>query len=227
MWARKSPPPEAPKQIGSGLERLITSKIKLAATVTDLEDVYNEWGSSFSYIHASAALIQCCRLRGGARSPLSGKLSAAWLTQLPDADAQGCANVLWACTKLGKESHQHLRQVWEPTWAAFLRHAQQSLDAKAPPAPQNIPNALWAASALRKQPSAAELQLLLQVVLRPDVLAVAKAQDISNIVLAIGKLCQPQSWQGGVSNQEMQQLLGEQQLQLRLGVLNRNQLQMS
>jgi hypothetical protein len=58
---------------------------------------------------------------------------------------------------------------------------------------------------------------MMQAVLVPDVLAAAQPQAIANIVWALGKLCQLQGWQGGVSEQVMQQLLGEQQLQLVAG----------
>jgi hypothetical protein len=49
--------------------------------------------------------------------------------------------------------------------------------------------------------------------MRPQVLAAAEPQALSNIVWALGKLCQLQDWQGDVSEEDIQQLLGQQQLQ--------------
>jgi hypothetical protein len=88
MWARKSPPPKAPKQLGSELERLITKQISDAGSVVELEDVYNDWAGSFNFIHAAAAFVKCCKLPGGARSPLAGKLSSAWLAGLSTSRSQ-------------------------------------------------------------------------------------------------------------------------------------------
>jgi hypothetical protein len=59
-----------------------------------------------------------------------------------------------------------------------------------------------------------ELQLLLQTFLQPDSLAGARPQDIANVVWALGELCQLPGWQGVVSEQDMQQLLGKQHLQV-------------
>jgi hypothetical protein len=73
---------------------------------------------------------------------------------------------------------------------------------------------VYAAAQLRKQPSAAELQLLVQAFLRPEVLADAAPQATANVVWAIAKLLRSRSWQGGVSEQDVQQLLGEQQLRV-------------
>ncbi len=81
-----------------------------------------------------------------------------WLQVLPEAKARECANILWACVNLSKQRQQQVNTVWGPTWAAFMQHVQrQSGETRVP---QNLANALYAAAKLRKQPPAAELQLL-------------------------------------------------------------------
>jgi hypothetical protein len=82
---------------------------------------------------------------------------------------------------------------------------------------QEVANAIWACAKLQQQPSADELQLLVQTFLQQDVLAAATAQAIVNCAWAIGKLCQLPGCQGGVSEQDVQQLLGKEQVQLVAG----------
>jgi hypothetical protein len=188
---------------------MITNQISNAGSVVELEDVYNEWSGSFNFIHAAAAFVKCSKLPGGARSPLAGKLSTAWLGQLPLANTQSCVNVLWASTRLG--SPTRLPKVWSPTWTVFIERMQQRRKHENP---QHVANALWACAKLQQQPSADELQLLVQTFLQQDVLASAIAQAIVNCAWAVGKLCQLPGWQGGVSEQDVQQLLGKEQLQL-------------
>jgi hypothetical protein len=188
---------------------MITNEISHADSVVELEDVYNEWGGSFDFIHAAAAFVKCSKLPRGARSPLAGKLSTAWLGQLPLANTQACVNVLWASTRLG--SPAHLPKVWSPTWTAFIGRMQQRQQHENP---QHVANALWACAKLQQQASADELQLLVQAFLQQDVLATATPQHIVNCAWAVGKLCQLPGWQGGVSEQDVQQLLGKEQLQL-------------
>jgi hypothetical protein len=62
---------------------------------------------------------------------------------------------------------------------------------------------------LRKQPSAGELQLMVQTFLQPAVLKDAKPQAVANVVWALGELCRLGGWKGGVSQQDVQQLLGQ------------------
>jgi hypothetical protein len=57
----------------------------------------------------------------------------------------------------------------------------------------------------------------LQAFLLPDVLAAAEAQHIANVAWAISQLLKSRGWQGGVSEQDVQQLLGEQQLRVVAG----------
>jgi hypothetical protein len=80
--------------------------------------------------------------------------------------------------------------------------------------PQHVANALWACAKLQQQPPKDELQLLVQAFLQQDVLPAASVQEIANCAWAVGKLCQLPGWQGGVSEQDVQQLLGKEQLQL-------------
>jgi hypothetical protein len=190
--------------------KMITSNIARSKTLVDLSDIYCQWGDSFDHIHASAALVKCSKLPGGGRRSLVDKLCSSWLTQLSFSGLQGCANVLWASVKLGPGP---VARLWGPTWEAYVKLLQQK-SAKEPMSPQTLANPLWAFAKLRKQPLVGELQLLLQTFLQPALLANGKPQDLSNIIWALGELCQLASWQGGVSEQDVQQLLGKQQLLL-------------
>ena len=191
--------------------RLITNEIVRCEGVHELSDVYNQWGGSFDYIHAAAALVKCGKLPGGGRSSLVDKLCSTWLMQLPQAGLQQCANVLWACVRLGPGA---VDRMWDPTWEAYIQLLQKESTAEGGGSPQNVANALWACGKLRKQPSAPELQLMVQTFLRPKVLSEARPQALANVVWALGEMSQLPGWQGGVSEQDIQQLLAMQQLLL-------------
>jgi hypothetical protein len=193
---------------------MVTRNIADCNSITELYDIYNEWGGSFDYIHAAAALVKCGKLQGGARSSLVDKLCSTWHTQLPMSGVQGCANVLWACVTLGPGAVQRL---WGPTWEAYTQQLQRQGSVSGVGGgcnPQSLTNPLWACAKLRKQPSLDELQLLMQTYLQSSVMTTATPQNVANVVWALGELCQLSSWQGCVSEQEVQQLLGKQQLQL-------------
>lgn len=77
----------------------------------ELEDVVTEWGSSFNYIHTSAAFTKAAKLAGSksaktaggrpaAATAVTGILVRTWDQLYAQSDAQGLANVLWACSKL-------------------------------------------------------------------------------------------------------------------------------
>ena len=53
------------------MARMITRDIAACNRLQEIEDVYNEWGSSFNYIHTSAAMVKCAKLsRRGAGTAL-------------------------------------------------------------------------------------------------------------------------------------------------------------
>ena len=100
---------------GGALSRMITNNIMACNRLQDLEDVYNEWGSSFSTINAAAAMNKCAKLsRKGSGTALFKRLAAVWLRVLPDAEEQQCANVLWAYARLGAR----YQLLWDPTLEA-------------------------------------------------------------------------------------------------------------
>jgi hypothetical protein len=180
--------------------------------VVQLSDVFNEWGGSFNYIHAAAALNRFAKLsRKGQGAQLLHLLVRKWRQVLPEAGARECSNIVWACVNLSRQ-RQPVDTIWEPTWAAFMQQVERQTGEALES--QNLANAVYVAACLRKQPTAAELQLLVQAFLRPEVLGSAKAQDTSNVAWALGQLSQARGWQGGVSEQDVQQLLGEQQLRV-------------
>jgi len=205
MWAAKEPEPS-----GDVVARMITKEITSCSQITDLEDVCSQWIGRFNYINASAALVKLAKLQRGRAAPaLFKQLASLWLRLLPDAQVQQCANVLWACAKLGVASDA---QVWSRTWEAFFPLLKKAVGSTV--APQEMSTVLWACVALRQQPTADELQQLMQALLQPSVLAAATPQAIANTVWALARLQQLPGWQGGASEQDIQQLLGEQQLQV-------------
>jgi hypothetical protein len=179
--------------------------------MTALADTYIEWGRSFNPIHAAAALVKCSKLPGGGRSSLVDKLCSTWLGQLSMSQLKQSTNVLWACVKLGPTVVQRL---WGPTWGVYIEQLQRESSVEGACVPQNVSNPLWACAKVRKQPSVDELQLMVQTFLQPQMLAAAKPQELANVLWALAELCRLPGWQGGVSEQDMQQLLGKRQLQL-------------
>jgi hypothetical protein len=195
----------------------MTKAVTACTSLVELADVYNEWGGRFGYIQAAAALVKYSKLsHKGRDAQLLRGLGRTWLQVLPHAGTRACANVLWACVRTDQQQQQLL---WAPTWDAFIRlvadEAEQSRrSAGVAIVPQHIVNALWSAAKLRKQPRADQLQLLVQAFLLPRVLAKTGPQEIANLTWALGRLCQLPDWHGGVSEQDVQQLLGQEQLKL-------------
>lgn len=80
--------------------------------------------------------------------------------------------------------------------------------------PQQLSNVLWACASLRKQQRPGDIQLLLQALVHPAVLANMGPQQISNSCWALSVLHALPSWQGAVNEQLVHQLLGQQQLRM-------------
>jgi hypothetical protein len=151
--------------------------------------LYSEWGPSFNYIHASAAVVQYSKKAGrgspkGAGAELLDMLMHTWLQRLPCAEERQCANVLWALGRLGKGPNN----VWAPTFTKYVRLVQEGIQAKSGN-PQELANVVWACARLRQQPKPDQLQVLIQAMCLPEVLAAATEQALSNIIWALGKLC--------------------------------------
>jgi hypothetical protein len=113
----------APWLQGSTLEKTITISIKQISNssstgLQELADIVDQWGSSFNYIHASAAITKAGnlqRVQPAAATRLLDTLAIIWGTLLPEADEQGMANVLWACGKLRYSNPQ----LWSSTLEIF------------------------------------------------------------------------------------------------------------
>jgi hypothetical protein len=209
MWARGTPQPEEPGS--GGLSGLITRDITNCDSVPELETVFIEYGSNFSYVNASAALVKYAKLRGSSmHSPFFSKLAAVWLQRLPEAEQRQCANVLWACSKLGSAKHP----VWAPTWQRFNGLVAKDLSGDGVPSvqPQELSNVLYACATLCKQPQSDELLLLLEAFLHPGVLAAAAPQAIANVIWALGLLSITPGWEAKASHELLQQLLAPQVL---------------
>jgi hypothetical protein len=205
MWARGTPEANDGKR-GSGILRMITREITECNSVPELETVFIEHSSSFSYINAAAAITKYVQLRGSSmRSPFFSKLGASWLQQMPEAGTRECANVLWACSKLGSGDHP----VWTETWQAFIDNVEKELSRSQPPSlpPQELSNVLYACAKLRKLPQPDELLLLLEAFVHPTVMAAASPRDIANVIWSLGVLSINRGWQAEVSQELLQQLL--------------------
>jgi hypothetical protein len=92
---------------------------------------------------ASAAFTKAAslrRLQPAAAAPLLNKLEGIWTRVLPDSDAQGMVNVLWACGKLNHSSPQ----LWSSTLAAYLEKLQQRPQLSEGGTGQNVANIVYA-----------------------------------------------------------------------------------
>jgi len=209
MWAAKEPEPS-----GDVVSRMITKEITSCRQITELEDVCSKWEGRLNHINVSAALVRYAKLsRGQNERALLKHLEGLWLGFLPEADLQGCANALWAGARLGVPD----ARFWSSTWEVFIRLVGKETSTGGTTGDvkgllQPVSNALWACAKLHKQPDPDHLQLLLATLLQPPLLSAAKAQDIANTVWSLARLQQLPGWQGGVSEQNMQQLLGPEQL---------------
>jgi hypothetical protein len=187
---------------GSMLEKTITTSIKQISNSSptalgELEDVVDEWGSTFNYIHVSAAFAKAGnlqRMQLAAATRLLDRLAVIWDKLLPGADAQGMSNVLWACGKLRCIN----LQLWSSTLDAFLACYED----KGQHAPQQTANVLHglANAALankgqvpgvpRADVEAAVCQLLQLMRIRAmhPLLEGVSPQDLSNTLWACAKL---------------------------------------
>ena len=164
MWARGSPQPADGNHSsggGAALSAMITKETVNCDSVPELESVFIEHSGSFDHINAAAAITKYAKLPGSSmRSPFFSRLAGVWLKRLPEAGEQGCANVLWACSKLGSGDHP----IWAETLQAFLGGVEKQMGAahKASLRPQWLSNVLYACAKLRKQPEPDEVLLLLE-----------------------------------------------------------------
>jgi hypothetical protein len=95
-----------------------------------------------------------------------------------------------------------------------MQHVQRgsSLNSEEGRPLQAVGQAVLAAATLHKQPSPGELQLLVQALLQQGVyVRGAAAVGLREFISALQQLSQLPGWQGGVSEQDMQQLRGVQQ----------------
>jgi hypothetical protein len=112
---------------GSALQRVVTSSIKQinsdsSTGLQELEDIIDQWGSSFDFIH-TAAFTKAANLRKSQPAALRSvldQLAGIWDTQLPLAGPQALSNVLWACGKLQYPNSQ----LWIDTLTAVLDQLQ-------------------------------------------------------------------------------------------------------
>jgi hypothetical protein len=85
----------------------------------------DQWGSSFTFLQASAAFAKAAKLRhlepaSAAGRALLDSLADIWSRVLPQSDARGMSNVLWASGKLRYAN----AELWSSTLAAFLDQLQ-------------------------------------------------------------------------------------------------------
>jgi hypothetical protein len=202
----------------------VVTELSSSETMQQLQQSCNRSGHVFEAIHTAEALRSFSKLSrtddSGSRSQerdwdwevgrdsqVLQLLVRKWLQLLPTADVCECSHVLFTCGHLGEEQ---AKAIWAPTWAAFMQHVHRGSGEEL--TPRNISDAMRAAAMLCKQPGRGELQLLVQGFLQPDVLKSAKAWHFSSLLGAIKQLSRLPGWQGGVGEQDWQQLLDRQRL---------------
>jgi hypothetical protein len=111
---------------GTALSRMITKRITEAEQLQELEDIVDEWGSSFESINTSSLFVRAAKLLQRRQTPAASKwalldrLAAKWEQQNDYANQRGRANVLWACSKLQFANPK----LWSYTLAAFRQRLQ-------------------------------------------------------------------------------------------------------
>jgi hypothetical protein len=121
----------------------MTKRITQAEQLQELEDIFDEWGSSFDAIHTSALfvragkLMQCRHTQAASKLVLLDRLAVIWEQLNAAAGQQALANVLWACSKLQYANPK----LWSDTLAAFRQRQQaREQDAKTS---QHIANVVY------------------------------------------------------------------------------------
>jgi hypothetical protein len=111
---------------GTALDRLITKRITQAEQLQELEDIVDEWGSSFNSIHTAASFVRAAKLlqrrhmAAASNWAFLDRLAVIWEQLNEDAEQRGRANVLWACSKLQYANSK----LWKDTLAAFRQRKQ-------------------------------------------------------------------------------------------------------
>jgi hypothetical protein len=100
---------------------LITKRITQAEQLQELEDIVDEWGSSFDSINTAASFVRAAKIlqrmhiQAASKWALLDRLAVIWEQLNEDAGQQARANVLWACSKLQYANSK----LWSDTLAAF------------------------------------------------------------------------------------------------------------
>jgi hypothetical protein len=80
--------------------------------------------------------------------------------------------------------------------------------------PQQLSDVVWACAELRKQASVDDIQLMLQTLVHPAVLANMNSQNIANTCRALRVLQQLPVWDAAINEQLLGKLLAKPQLQV-------------
>jgi hypothetical protein len=109
---------------------MITTKVRDAKTLQEIEDILDNWGSNFAPNSTAAAFTRAGHF--AAKQPavatsLLKRLAGVWDRVLPDAQPQALANVLWACGKLRYSN----AELWSSTLDAFMQQLQQGKSERA------------------------------------------------------------------------------------------------
>uniref|UniRef100_A0A383V6H2 RAP domain-containing protein n=1 Tax=Tetradesmus obliquus TaxID=3088 RepID=A0A383V6H2_TETOB len=185
---------------------LLTTKIKKATTVTQLQQLVQQHGSSVNYIHMAAIVNtlgnwqQQGKLRCGMQQQQvvqqlladvdSLLLPGCWISRQHDIDrSQQPANVLYGAAKAEWQMEPGQAQQLLAALVRLLPGAE----------PQHVANSLWAAAELGQAPTEQQLQQLLAALVRllPD----AKPQHVANSLWAVATMG------GKVQMQQLQLLL--------------------
>jgi hypothetical protein len=122
--------------------RLLTTWIKEAGSLDGLQQLEQQHGDSFNFIHTPAAFSRAAHIASaeqapGSAHPLMARLSRRLQPQLDDCGARGLATIVWACGKAGFAEKELLD-------ACLARLVQGAAAAT----PQALSNAAYGASLL-------------------------------------------------------------------------------
>eukprot|EP00775_Hariotina_reticulata_P001164 gene1164-biopygen2360 len=152
--------------------------------------------ANMDYKHMSAALsclakMQVAAADRAAVQQLLVLLEQLLLPLLNQCGLRALSNTAWACSKL-----QHTNTALFSSCVARYMQQAEHVDQ-----PQSVSNVLWAAAKSHFLLDEQQVQQLLAVFTRPNILQQVKPQDVSNMLWAVAKMAQQ------LDQQQVQQLL--------------------
>jgi hypothetical protein len=152
--------------------------------------------AALDYIHLSAAFSRLAKMKLVARQrpaamELLGQLDQLLLPKLDQCGVRQLSNTAWSCSKLSYTN----TQLFAGCMVCFLQQAEHQQQ------PQGFSNVLWAAANSRYPLHQRQLQQLIALLTRSNILQHTKPQEVSNTLWAVAKMGQQ------LEQQQLAQLL--------------------